>query len=82
MNENDSKKSETMNFEEGMSRLEEIVDAMERGELSLDESVKLFREGAALYKKLQEKLKSAEGEIKVILEESGGNFSTHPFEED
>ena len=33
----------TKSFEEALSRLEEIVDAMEEGELSLDETVKLYR---------------------------------------
>ena len=46
----------TKSFEEALSRLEEIVDAMEEGELSLDETVKLYKEGVEMASVCSEKL--------------------------
>ena len=39
-------------FEESMARLEQIVRAMERGDVALEESLKLFQEGTELVKKI------------------------------
>ena len=53
-------------FEENMMRLEKIVQAMERGDVSLDESLKLFQEGTALVESCGKLLDEAELEIKKI----------------
>ena len=53
-------------FEENMIRLEKIVHAMERGEVSLDESLKLFQEGTALVESCGKLLDDAELQIKKI----------------
>ncbi len=59
--------SEKMNFEQSMQRLSEIVRAMERGDVALDESLKLFQEGTSLVRRCQELLSSAEMEIKKVM---------------
>jgi len=69
------------NFEENMARLEEILQVMERGELGLEESIKYFREGSKLYKLCEKKLKSAEGEIKILVEDLEEEIIEEPFEE-
>lgn len=61
-------------FEEGLTRLEEIISILERGELGLEESIGYFREGSALYRSLQEKLGAADGEIKEVLEDFEKNL--------
>lgn len=59
-------------FEDGLARLEEIIALMERGALDLDQSVRIFEEGARLYGALTEKLDGAEGRVKAVLEDFEG----------
>ena len=49
---------EELKFEDKMNRLNEIVDLLEKGEVSLDESIKLYEEGLKLSKSLKEELKT------------------------
>lgn len=53
-------------FEENMHRLEQIVRAMERGDVALDESLKLFQEGTALVEACGKLLDEAELQVKKI----------------
>jgi exodeoxyribonuclease VII small subunit len=55
---------ETLTFEQAMARLEEIVRLLESGELSLDETVRLYEEGQRLRQFCEEKLNAAEKWIK------------------
>ena len=54
-------------FEENMHRLEQIVRAMERGDVPLEESLKLFREGTALVESCGKLLDEAELQVKMIM---------------
>lgn len=65
-------------FEESMSRLEQIVRAMERGDVPLEESLKLFQEGTELVKCCNELLDNAQLQVKKIMVSSDGS----PREED
>ena len=56
-------------FEESLTALEGVVERLERGELSLDESVKLFEEGVRLSNACKKELGAAEGKIQVLLEQ-------------
>jgi len=56
-----------MDFEKKLKRLEEIVGKMEDGELSLDDSMKLFEEGVKLSRDCQAQLSQAEQKVKVLL---------------
>ena len=60
-------------FEENMARLEEIVRAMERGDVALEESLKLFQEGTELVRLCGKLLEDAEMQIKLISADSEGN---------
>lgn len=60
-----SQKNKT--FEESVRRLEEIVRAMERGDVSLDESLKLFQEGTELVTSCNQLLDNAQLQIKMIV---------------
>ncbi len=55
-------------FEDGMKRLEEIVDSLEKGDLDIDKSLTLFEEGLELSKKLQKELKGYEEKIAGLME--------------
>ena len=56
-------------FEEMMQELEQISQDLEKGELSLDESMKKFEEGIALSKKCSEILETAEKKIKILIQD-------------
>ncbi len=72
-----------MDFEKKLSRLEEIVQKMEKGELSLEDSLKLFEEGVGLSKACQLKLTEAENKVKILTSMSpDGNPVTDDFKTD
>ncbi len=56
-----------MSFEKKLVRLEDIVKKMENGELSLDESLKLFEEGVALSRDCNTELNAAEQKVKKLV---------------
>jgi len=59
-------------FEEKLSSLETVVERLERGELSLDDSVRLFEQGVLLSNSCKAELEKAEGRIQVLVETAGG----------
>lgn len=65
-------------FEENMQRLEQIVRSLERGDVPLEESLKLFREGTALVESCGKLLDEAELQVKKISTAADGS----PVEED
>lgn len=72
-----SKKNAT--FEENMTRLEQIVRAMERGDVPLEESLKLFQEGTALVKSCGELLDKAEQQVTKIVTQADGSPTEEVF---
>ena len=68
-----------MAFETALHKLEEIVETLEKGELTLDEALRRFSEGVSLSKLCLEKLSSAEAQIDIILEEKQGSVATRPL---
>lgn len=62
-----------MTFEESMQRLEQIVRAMERGDVPLEESLKLFQEGTALVRNCGKLLEEAQLQVKMIMTASDGS---------
>lgn len=56
-----------MDFEKKLARLEEIVGKMEKGDLSLDQSLKLFEEGVQLSKDCHGRLTEAENQVKILM---------------
>ena len=65
-------------FEENMKRLEQIVRAMERGDVPLEESLNMFREGTDLVRKCSKILDEAQLMVKKIASAPDGS----PIEED
>jgi exodeoxyribonuclease VII small subunit len=61
-------------FEEQLTALETVVEKLERGELSLDESVRLFEEGVRLSQACKKELEAAEGRIQVLVEQGSGEM--------
>ena len=69
-------------FEEALARLEKIVDKLDDGNLPLDESIALFKEGTTLAKVCRDKLAEAEVQVKEALKTSGGDDEAEPEEQD
>lgn len=69
-------------FEDQLTALEAVVERLERGELSLEDSVRLFEEGVTLSNACKSELEKAEGRIQVLVESKGGAMETAQFEEE
>ena len=68
-----------MSFEESLTELEGIADKLEKGQLSLDESLLLFENGIKLVRECNTKLKNAKQNVeKLILE--NGDIKSEPFD--
>jgi exodeoxyribonuclease VII small subunit len=67
-------------FEETMSRLGKIVETLEQGSASLEESIALYEEGAALAKQLNETLAKAELRIQQITKNANGKIELSEYE--
>ena len=71
--------SENKTFEESMARLEQIVRSMERGDVALEESLKLFQEGTKLVQDCGKLLDEAELQVKNVVTVADGNIVLENF---
>ena len=69
----------TLKFEEAMARLEIIVSELEKGELPLDESVKIFEEGIRLSKTCLKMLDDAERKVEILVQDKNGKKRLRAF---
>lgn len=67
-------------FDELMERLEEIVDNLEKGDLSLEDSLKSFEEGMKLVSVCSRKLEEAERKVTLLVKDADGGYTQKPFE--
>ncbi|GGA99891.1 MULTISPECIES: exodeoxyribonuclease VII small subunit [Agarivorans] len=67
------KKPENMKFEETLNELEDIVQQLEQGELSLEESLKQFERGISLANAGQSKLQQAQQQVDVLRHQASGD---------
>ncbi|MEM8593462.1 MAG: exodeoxyribonuclease VII small subunit [Pseudomonadota bacterium] len=73
-------KNSTLNFEQSLESLEEIVEQLEDGDLSLEDALKAFEKGIKLTRQCQTALTKAEQKIQILLEEND-DLSAHDFPE-
>ena len=66
-------------FEESLTKLEEIVAKLEGGDLSLEDSVKLFEEGTRLSADCRRQLDEAEGKVEMLVKQRDGSMKREPF---
>ncbi len=66
-------------FEESLKKLEAIVDQLEKGDLPLEDSLKLFEEGVSLSAACKQELDAAEGKVQTLIRQRDGSFRTEPF---
>ena len=69
-------------FEANLQRLEQIVRAMERGDVALDESLKLFQEGTDLVRQCGKLLDEAQLQIEKVVKGADGNPTFEEFQDE
>ena len=70
-----AKKEKNQTFEDALSRLETLVDEMESGEGTLEQSLDWFEEGMSLIKSCRQELESAEQKVKELIKNSEGGYT-------
>jgi exodeoxyribonuclease VII small subunit len=68
-----------LKFEKAMTRLENIVDELERGDLDIDKSLEIFEEGIKMSRLCTKKLNEAEAKIQKLTKDKKGELITVPF---
>ena len=68
-----------LKFEEALARLETIVSELEKGDLPLDDSLKIFEEGIKLSKNCLKMLDDAEKKIEIMVQEKDGKKRLQAF---
>jgi len=66
-------------FEESLKKLESIVGQLEKGDLPLEESMKLFEEGVSLSAACKTEIDAAEGKVQMLVKQRDGSLKTEPF---
>jgi len=69
----------TEKFESALKKLEEVVNRLEGGELSLDDSLKAFEEGVKYANFCSKKLDEAESRVELLLKQKDGTFVKKDF---
>ena len=70
---------EKINFEESMKELQDVVNKLEKGNLTLDESIEEFQKGIKLSKLCSKKLDDIEKKITILMEEQDGEIKEQVF---
>ncbi|WP_297812807.1 exodeoxyribonuclease VII small subunit [uncultured Methylophaga sp.] len=66
-------KQKKLDYEAAVKELEALVERLEQGDISLEESLKLYERGVLLTRDCQESLKAAEQKVQMLLQQSGQN---------
>ena len=66
-------------FETSLQRLEQIVDELEKGNVPLEQALKLFEEGLELSTSCRRELEDAEGKVEILLKQNG-KLQPEPYE--
>ncbi|MFK8069052.1 MAG: exodeoxyribonuclease VII small subunit [Gammaproteobacteria bacterium] len=74
-----AKKPTPFNFEKSLAELEELVETMEDGDISLENSLKNFERGISLTRACQKALEEADQKVKILMEK-GGKSSLEDFD--
>jgi exodeoxyribonuclease VII small subunit len=66
-------------FEQSLKKLETIVEQLEKGDLTLEDSLKLFEEGVGLSAACKKELDAAEGKVEILVKQRDGSSKPEPF---
>ena len=72
--------SKEIKFEEALLKLEECVDRLEDGSISLDESIAAYEEAVKLVRICNERLELAESRVRILTEAKDGSVTDLPFD--
>lgn len=79
------KRKPALNFEANLVELERLVERMERGELSLEDSLQQFEQGIRLIRACQQALQSAEQKVQMLTRDAEGetlaDFTVEPVDD-
>ncbi|MFO7603940.1 MAG: exodeoxyribonuclease VII small subunit [Gammaproteobacteria bacterium] len=75
-----SSQNKALDFESALHELESLVDRMEQGETTLEESLTDFERGVALFRQCQKALDEAEQKVQILMKNSGAD-SLEPFDD-
>jgi exodeoxyribonuclease VII small subunit len=73
------KKNDDISFEDSLKKLEGIVEELEKGELSLDEALKLYEQGMEFSDKCMETLNESKQKVEKLTKEGNKKYTTEPF---
>jgi exodeoxyribonuclease VII small subunit len=69
-------------FEDHLQALERLVEELESGDLTLDDSLKRFEEGVKRLRSCRELLARAEDQVKILVKDADGELAEEPFEDE
>jgi len=73
-------RKKAVNFEHSLHELENLVESLETGNLSLEDSLKAFENGVRITRECQDALKNAEQKVSILMRASGGEFTETAFD--
>ncbi len=76
-----ARKKTAIDFEKSLQTLEELVESMESGEMTLEKSLEAFEQGIKLTKECQQALKEAEQKVEILMAQNGEE-SLQPFDDE
>ncbi|HAG95901.1 MAG: exodeoxyribonuclease VII small subunit [Pseudomonadales bacterium] len=76
-----AKKKTAIDFEKSLQTLEQLVESMEGGDMTLEKSLEAFEQGIKLTKECQQALREAQQKVDILLQQNGDEELT-PFAED
>ena len=74
------KDQQTRKFEAALEELEQVVEQLESGDLSLEDSLAAFEKGVGLVKLCNEKLTEVEKRVELLVKDKEGKFQLKPFD--
>jgi len=72
--------TDPVDFEQALKELEALVERMEQGDLTLEDSLKSFERGISLTRRCQQALQDAEQKVEILTARDGGKLTTEPFD--
>jgi exodeoxyribonuclease VII small subunit len=82
MSKKESEKQKFQKFEDALEELEKVVERLESGELSLDDSLAAFEDGVRLVKFCNQKLTEVEKKIELLVKDKDGKLQLKPLEDE
>ncbi|HEX6439366.1 MAG TPA: exodeoxyribonuclease VII small subunit [Candidatus Binatia bacterium] len=73
------KESQELKFEEAIANLEQVVEQLESGDLSLEDSLAVFEKGVGLVRYCNQRLSEVEKKVELLVKDKDGQLQLKPF---